>query len=66
MLDYRENHVRDVDGALVRAVPRWTAEAEWCDGRRVIATATAATIDDAWLQLQLVIEASDLTTELVA
>jgi hypothetical protein len=28
MLEYRENHVRDLDGTLLAVVPRWTGEAE--------------------------------------
>lgn len=66
MLDYRENHIRHEDGTLIEVLPRWTAEAEWCGGRRVVATATAASIDDAWTELQSAIDSSDVTATLVA
>ncbi len=55
VLDYRENHVRGVDGVLVRVTPSWTAEAEWCSGA-MVASATAATAEEAWTLLRQTVE----------
>jgi hypothetical protein len=56
-LDYRENHVRGRDGRLLEVVPAWTAEAECFDGDLAVATATGATIEEAWANLRSEIEA---------
>ncbi len=50
-LDYRENHVRGLDGRLLRVEPVWVAEAERYDGEVVVATASADTADNAWSHL---------------
>ena len=50
-LDYRENHVRGLDGRLLRVEPVWIAEAERYNGNVEIATAEASTADEAWAQL---------------
>lgn len=50
-LDYRENHVRGLDGQLLRVEPVWTAEAERYDGEIVVASAAGATAEEAWVQL---------------
>ena len=61
MLDYTENHLRATDGTLLAVVPRWTAEAERADPTRTrVATATAATRDEAWAQLRQAAIIADL------
>lgn len=50
-LDYRENHVRGLDGRLLHVEPVWTAEAERFDGDVTVAAATGATAEDAWAAL---------------
>jgi len=60
-LDYRENHVRSLDGRLLRVEPVWTAEAERYDGEVVVASACAATADDAWERLRANVDASVVT-----
>lgn len=50
-LDYRENHVRGLDGRLLRVEPVWTAEAERFDGQVSVAVATAPTAEEAWAAL---------------
>jgi hypothetical protein len=50
-LDYRENHVRGRDGRLVAVEPCWTAEAERFDRDVMVATACAATPEEAWCRL---------------
>ena len=50
-LDYRENHVRGLDGRLLHVEPVWTAEAERFDGEVTVAAATAASADEAWATL---------------
>ena len=57
-LDYRENHVRGLDGRLLRIEPVWIAEAERYDGEIAVATAEAWTPDDAWIQLHANVQAS--------
>ena len=57
-LEFRENHVRSLDGRLLRVEPVWIAEAERYDGDIVVASAEAATADDAWRQLHDDIAAS--------
>jgi hypothetical protein len=47
-LDYRENHVRGLDGRLLHVEPVWTAEAERFDGEVTVASASASTADAAW------------------
>jgi hypothetical protein len=61
-LDYRENHVRGLDGRLLRVEPVWTAEAERFDGQVVVASATGATADAAWSNLRSDIDAAVITT----
>ena len=60
-LDYRENHVRSIDGTLLRVEPRWVAEAERYDGRVAVASATGATSQEAWLNLVGDIDAGRIT-----
>jgi hypothetical protein len=48
MLDYRENHVRGLDGRLLRVEPVWVAEAERYDGQLAFASATGETAESAW------------------
>jgi len=50
-LDFRENHVRGLDGRLLRVEPVWTAEAERYDGQVVVASAQGQTADEAWARL---------------
>ena len=57
-LEYRENHVRGLDGRLMRIEPVWIAEAERYDGQIAVATAEAPTIDAAWTKLQADVTAS--------
>jgi len=57
-LDYRENHVRGLDGRLLRVEPVWTAEAERYDGQIVVASATGSTADAAWSNLRDDIDAA--------
>lgn len=61
-LDYRENHVRGLDGRLLRVEPVWTAEAERFDGEVVVASATGSTSDIAWANLRSDIDAALVTT----
>lgn len=60
-LDYRENHVRGLDGRLLRVEPVWVAEAERFDGDVVVASATADTPDDAWVAVCEDIAAAHVT-----
>ena len=57
-LEFRENHVRGLDGRLLRVGPVWIAEAERYDGEIVVASCEASTADDAWAQLRADIAAS--------
>ncbi|MDJ0767511.1 MAG: hypothetical protein QNJ12_01915 [Ilumatobacter sp.] len=50
-LDFRENHVRGLDGRLLRVEPVWIAEAERYDGEVSVAAAEAATAEEAWQAL---------------
>ncbi len=52
MLDYRENHVRGRDGRLVEIEAVWIAEAERFDGAMIVASATGASVDEAWAMLR--------------
>lgn len=61
-LDYRENHVRSLDGRLLRVEAVWVAEAERYDGELAVASATGATADAAWAALRIEIDASRITT----
>jgi len=61
-LDYRENHVRGLDGRLLRVEPVWTAEAERFDGEVIVASATGNTADLAWANLRADIDAALVTT----
>ena len=47
-IEYRENHVRGLDGRLLRVEPVWIAEAERYDGEIAVASAEASTADEAW------------------
>lgn len=60
-LDYRENHVRGLDGRLLRVEPIWVAEAERYDGEVVVATATGDTAERAWAALRTNIAAANVT-----
>jgi hypothetical protein len=60
-LDYRENHVRGLDGRLLRVEPVWVAEAERFDGDVVVASAAADTPHDAWAALCEDIAAAHVT-----
>ena len=61
-LDYHENHLRARDGRLLEVVPTWTAEAERYDGELSVASAAAATVEEAWALLRDDIEAHRATT----
>jgi hypothetical protein len=61
-LDYRENHVRGLDGRLLRVEAVWVAEAERYDGDLSVASATGATADEAWAELHEAIDARRVTT----
>ena len=61
-LDYRENHVRALDGRLLRVEPVWTAEAERFDGPLIVASATGDSETSAWNHLRAEIEAEHVTT----
>jgi hypothetical protein len=50
-LDYRENHVRGLDGRLLRVEPVWVAEAERYDGELAVASAEGSSADEAWANL---------------
>lgn len=60
-LDYRENHVRGLDGQLLRVEPVWVAEAERFDGEVVVAMAEGSTADEAWQQLTDAVESGSVT-----
>ena len=50
-LDFRENHVRGLDGRLLRVEPVWIAEAERFAGQVEVASAEGSTPDEAWERL---------------
>ncbi len=52
MLDYRENHIRGRNGRLVEVQAVWVAEAERFDGAMTVASATGATVEEAWATLR--------------
>ncbi len=56
LLDYRENHVRGRDGLLLHVEPCWIAEAERFNDRVIVASVTAATVDDAWSRLRSAVQ----------
>src|SRR5215207_6977235 len=61
-LDYRENHVRGLDGRLLRVEPVWVAEAERYDGEVAVASAEGSTADEAWENLSEEIAAARVMT----
>ncbi len=61
-LDYRENHVRGLDGRLLRIEPIWIAVAERYDGRVSIASAEGSTAEEAWQNVCDEIDAARITT----
>ena len=61
-LEYRENHVRGLNGCLLRIDPVWIAEAERYDGDVAVASATGSTPDEAWARLRADIEAALVRT----
>lgn len=60
-LEYRENHVRSLDGRLQHVESVWIAEAERFDGQVVAASAEGSTADEAWAHLRGEIEADHVT-----
>lgn len=50
-LDFRENHVRGLDGRLLRVEPVWIAEAERFAGQVEVACAEGSTAEEAWARL---------------
>lgn len=50
-LDFRENHVRGLDGRLLRVEPVWIAEAERYVGHVEFATAEGSSEQQAWDRL---------------
>lgn len=61
-LDFRENHVRSLDGRLLRVEPVWIAEAERYDGEVTVASAEASTADEAWECLHADVAAANVRT----
>ncbi len=61
-LEFRENHVRSLDGRLLRVEPVWIAEAERFDGDVVVASAEGGTADEAWEVLRADIAAANVRT----
>lgn len=61
-LDYRENHVRSVDGRLLRIEPVWVAVAERYDLHVSVASAEGSTADEAWQNLWIEIDEARITT----
>jgi hypothetical protein len=57
-LEFRENHVRGLDGRLLRVEPVWIAEAERYDHEIAVASAEGSTPDEAWARLRADIDAS--------
>ena len=61
-LDFRENHVRGLDGRLLRVEPVWIAEAERFAGQVEVACAEGSTADEAWAQLAADVAAENTRT----
>lgn len=61
-LEFRENHVRSLDGRLLRVEPIWVAEAERYDGEVVVASAEGRTAEEAWASLHDDIAAANVRT----
>ena len=61
-LDYRENHVRSVDGRLLRIEPVWVAVAERYDLYVSVASAEGSTAEEAWQNLWIEIDEARITT----
>ena len=61
-LDYRENHVRGLDGRLLRIEPIWIAVAERYDGNVSVASAEGAPAEEAWANLWVAIDEARVTT----
>lgn len=61
-LDYRENHVRSLDGRLLRVEAVWVAAAERYDGELSVAAAEGATAEEAWARLREEIDAERVRT----
>ena len=61
-LDFRENHVRGLDGRLLRVESVWIAEAERYHGHVEIASAEGATAEEAWSRLAADIAAANVRT----
>ena len=59
-LEFRENHVRGLDGRLLRVEPVWVAEAERYNGNVTVAVAEAATADEAWALLLANVEVANV------
>jgi hypothetical protein len=59
-LDFRENHVRGLDGRLLRVEPVWIAEAERYVGEVEVASAEGSSADDAWDLLSDRVASSDV------
>ena len=62
MLDYRENHIRGRNGRLVEVQAVWVAEAERFDGAMTVASATGASVEEAWAALRADIDDSRVHT----
>ena len=61
-LEYRENHVRGLDGQLLRVEPIWIAVAERYDGIVSVASAEGASADEAFENLWIEIDEARITT----
>jgi hypothetical protein len=61
-LDYRENHVRSVDGRLLRIEPVWVAVAERYDGNISVASAEGESAEEALQNLWIEIDEARITT----
>jgi hypothetical protein len=61
-LDYRENHVRGLDGQLLRVEPIWMAVAERYDGVVSVASAEGGTAEEAFENLWIEIDEARVTT----
>jgi len=55
-MDYRENHIRGRNGRLVEVQAVWVAEAERFDGAMRVASATGASVEEAWAALRAEID----------